>query len=199
MFKNIQNYETLKRGFTLIELMIVVAIIGILATIALPAYEDYQKRTRISQGILTASACQRGMEELAQVGISAKTIKDTHTMGNSMASLVCPDLGADAHRKTHPDISSIRPLTDDKVRIAVIMYGDYGNDQNFKHPSFHLVPYYDLRDDAFMTINDFKEGANRPIKMWKCGVMTRSAADDRWNVAEKYLPSSCRDKIQVTQ
>ena len=49
----------LQQGFTLIELMIVVAIIGILAAVALPAYQDYTIRAKNSEVILAASSCRR--------------------------------------------------------------------------------------------------------------------------------------------
>ncbi len=53
----------MQKGFTLIELMIVVAIIGILAAIALPAYQDYTKRTHVSEGLSLAGGAKSALTE----------------------------------------------------------------------------------------------------------------------------------------
>jgi type IV pilus assembly protein PilA len=58
--------RTIQKGFTLIELMIVVAIIGILAAIALPAYQDYTVRSKVSELLLAASAARTSITEAAQ-------------------------------------------------------------------------------------------------------------------------------------
>lgn len=55
--------KSVQKGFTLIELMIVVAIIGILAAVALPAYQDYTKRAKVSEGLSIASAAKTTVNE----------------------------------------------------------------------------------------------------------------------------------------
>jgi type IV pilus assembly protein PilA len=60
--------KRMQQGFTLIELMIVVAIIGILAAVALPAYQDYTIRAKMSEVILAMSACRTSITEVYQTG-----------------------------------------------------------------------------------------------------------------------------------
>ena len=66
--------RNLQKGFTLIELMIVVAIIGILAAVALPAYQDYTVRAKVSEAVIAASSVKGGASEAFQTdGITGLT------------------------------------------------------------------------------------------------------------------------------
>jgi len=86
--------RNLQKGFTLIELMIVVAIIGILAAVALPAYQDYTKRSHVSEGIALASGAKASVTEFYSsmghfpgTNTSAGLAAATDIKGNAVTSV----------------------------------------------------------------------------------------------------------------
>jgi type IV pilus assembly protein PilA len=101
----------LQTGFTLIELMIVVAIIGILAAVALPAYQDYTVRAKLSEVILAMSTCRSSITEVYQTGgtppsangwgceqgIQSRHVKGVSTDANGVVSATVTAINADVN------------------------------------------------------------------------------------------------------
>jgi type IV pilus assembly protein PilA len=77
--------KRVQQGFTLIELMIVVAIIGILAAVALPAYQDYTVKAKVSEVVLAASSCRTAITEAVQTASGSLPSVD-NTWGCESAS-----------------------------------------------------------------------------------------------------------------
>jgi len=93
-----------QKGFTLIELMIVIAIIGILAAIAIPAYQDYTIRSKVSEGLNLAGAAKLAVSETYDTkgrfpsagNVSYGLPTDTSIAGNYVLSIAAAPAGANA-------------------------------------------------------------------------------------------------------
>ena len=157
--------KTMQKGFTLIELMIVVAIIGILAAVALPAYQDYSIRAKMSEVILAASACRTSVTEIYQSGNSA-----SQAPGNWGCEVTANTSGGASKYVASID-------TDGNGKVLVVVQGIPG-----------VTGTLTLQPMATATSPlGVAAVGGTTVFAWRCG-----STVDGTNVNTKYLPGSCR-------
>jgi len=155
--------KQLQQGFTLIELMIVVAIIGILAAVALPAYQDYTIRAKMSEIILAMSACRTSITEVYQSGGTAPAANNWGCEGG-VASKYVAGIATNTNGVVTATVQGISPSVDTSVVTLAPLVSNGGTIQ--------------VANSATMGIG---------LYGWRCGSST-----DGTSVNQKYLPGSCR-------
>ena len=159
--------RSMQKGFTLIELMIVVAIIGILAAVALPAYQDYTVRAKVSEVVLAASSCRTTVTEAVQTATATMT-----------AGIFPCDGGAVSGTNISKYVKTI--TASDAGKITVTADG-VAIPQLGTNNVLTLVPL--SAATTALVAADF----GKTIFGWRCGLTA-----DGTSILSKYLPGSCR-------
>jgi type IV pilus assembly protein PilA len=170
--------RTIQKGFTLIELMIVVAIIGILAAIAIPAYQDYTIRAQVSEGLTLASDIKAGIAEYAA------------QVGNWPVTLAEAGLGS-AAALTDKQGRYVQSIDIDPAGGTIII--TYGRDANSVINGVGVLaiqPYTNTNGDVLWRCGM----SNAPVAPATdvLGTTTSADASGITTLSDKHMPASCR-------
>jgi type IV pilus assembly protein PilA len=152
-----------QQGFTLIELMIVVAIIGILAAVALPAYQDYTVKAKASEVVLAASSCRTTVSDVVQ---TATTL---------------PAAGAWGCESTSASSKYVASVATDATGMVTVTSQNLGSSVT---GSIRLKPCTNAAATTFGACTAPTAGSN--VAVWICGPTASGG------LPAKYLPGSCK-------